>query len=451
MITVEQIRALPDNSKAQFFKSLNKEEKYKLLYTWEMWAREGQLEPEELGKNGKFIWFAMAGRGWGKTRVFVEWLIKKIQQDGYRHITLAGAAADEVRDIMIEGESGILENSPPWFYPMYEPSKKKLTWPNGAIAKIVYGSEPNKSRGMQSDLIWADEIAKWKHPEETFDNLMMGLRLGKNPLCGVSSTPKPTKFIKNLGNREETILTIGTTMENVENLAPPFLKTIVSKYKGTRLGKQELEAKLLDDNPNALWSRVWLDEYRIKNAPEMYKVIVAIDPSVSDPKETAENNAECGIVVVGEAKVKGEDEPHYFVIEDLSIMARPLGWARKAVSGYKVHMADRIIAEKNNGGEMVKDNLHNVDSKVPVSLVWASRGKHTRAEPVSSLYEQGRVHHVGTFDELEDQLCEWEPGMKSPDRLDAVVWGISWLAGFDNAPATIRTKQLTSKTRSKVF
>ena len=405
---------------AEYFKILQS-----LLWR-EVYARPEQIEPSELGHNGKFIWLAKCGRGFGKTRMFSEWVIEKARE-GYKNISLVGAAADEVRVIMIEGESGILACSPDDFYPDYQPSKKELIWPNGAKAQIFYGTEPEKARGAQSDLIWGDELCKWKYPQETLDNLLLGLRLGKNPLCGLSTTPKPTKAIRDLVKRDDIIVTGGNTFDNAINLADPFMQTIIAKYKGTRLEKQEIYAQILEDNPNALWHRDWIDRSRVVTAPSLDRIVVAIDPAASHDEESSN---ETGIIVTGKSKINKID--HYYVIDDFTIIGTPEQWAQRAITAYHKHQADKIVAEKNNGGDMVQSTLTNADKTVPVKLVWASRGKITRAEPVSLLYEQGRVHHVGTFEALEDQQCEWVPGEPSPDRMDALVWAITELmSGFE--------------------
>jgi phage terminase large subunit-like protein len=454
---IESFRTLPKEEKKDLLNNLDDNEYLLLKYDWSFWARPNQLPPEELGKLGQFIWFILAGRGYGKTRTLSQWVIDSVQNKGYRHISLVGAASDEVRMIMIEGESGILECSSPWFYPKYEPSKKRITWPNGAIANIFYGTEPEKSRGAQSDLIWADEIAKWRYPQETLDNLLMGLRLGTNPLCGVSSTPKPTKFIKELTSRKECIVVKGNTYENISNLAKPFIQTIIQKYKGTRLGRQEINAEILDDNPNALWNRIVIDENRVINRVDCIRLVVGVDPPGTEPdKEKPDKEVtECGIVVVGEGKalpgMEWQKQKHFYIFDDLSLIGSPNKWAREAIGGYNKYRADSIIPEKNFGGAMVKSTLRNVDSNIPIHDVYASRGKYIRAEPVSLLYEQGRVHHIGTFPELEDELCEWEPGKKSPNRLDALVWAISWLAGNEvNVPGPNINKHRRKEFRSKI-
>ena len=454
---VEDFKTLPLNERSVLLNNLTDNEFLLLKYDWSFWARNNQLPPKELGTLGFFIWFIMAGRGYGKTRTLSEWVIDSVHNKGYRHVSLVGAASDEVRTIMIEGESGILACSPPWFYPRYEPSKKRIVWPNGAVANIYYGTEPEKSRGAQSDLIWADEIAKWRYPQETLDNLLLGLRLGTNPLCGVSSTPKPTKFIKELIKRPECVTVRGNTYENMSNLAKPFIQTIISKYKGTRLGRQEIQAEILDDNPNALWNRIIIDDNRVTDRIDCFRLVVGVDPPGTEPdKERPEKEVtECGIVVVGEGKaLPGMNFPklkHYYVFDDLSMRGSPDKWAREAVSGLNKYKGDSIVPEKNFGGAMVKSTLRNVDKDVSIHEVHASRGKYLRAEPVSALYEQGRVHHIGTFPELEDELCEWEPGKKSPNRLDALVWGITFLMGKDaSAPGPNIQKHKRPEFRSQI-
>lgn len=454
-MNIETFKLLPIDQRITLLDQLTDEDFLLLHYDWKFWARKEQLPPPELGKDGKFIWFVKAGRGFGKTRTFAEWVIDNVRNHGYGHVSLVGAASDEVRTIMIEGESGILPCSPPDFYPEYKPSKKQLVWPNGAVANIFYGTEPEKSRGAQSDLVWADEIAKWKYPQETFDNLLLGLRLGSNPLCGVSSTPKPTKFIKELSRRSECITVSGSTYDNIHNLAKPFIQTIIQKYKGTRLGRQEIDAEILEDNPRALWKRDIIDLNRVHETIDCMRLVVGIDPPGTEPdKEKPEKEVtECGIVIVGEGKalsgMQWQKLPHYYVFDDISLKASPNGWAREALSGLNKYKGDSLVVETNFGGAMVVSTLRNIDSNVSIHEVHASRGKYIRAEPISSLYEQGRVHHVGTFAELEDELCEWEPGKKSPNRLDALVWGITWLCGNDiQAPGPNVQKQKHTAFRS---
>lgn len=431
MITANEFRKLPKAEQTDLLKHLTLAEAEQMYYDWSFWARPNQLQPEGLGKDGKDIWLIQAGRGYGKNRAGSGWVIDKVRNCGYGHVSLVGAAADEVREYMIEGESGILTCSPPWFKPEYVPSKKLLIWPNGAKAHIFYGTEPEKSRGSQSDIIWGDELCKWKYPEDTYSNIMFGHRLGRMPLCLFTTTPKPIPLIRKLSKDPRCIITRGTTYENMDNLAQTFITQVIREYEGTRLGRQELNGEILDDNPNALFKRVWIDRDRITpdKMPALQRVVIPIDPAVTGNEESDET----GIVPAGVGQcpkidnVMNADLPHYYVLDDATMRGSPLEWGSRAVDRYRFWRADRIVAEVNNGGELVENNIRNIDRNVPYSPVWASRGKVIRAEPISTLYEQGRVHHVGFFPALEDELCEWIPGMKSPNRLDAMVWGITAL------------------------
>jgi phage terminase large subunit-like protein len=401
---------------------------------WLFIAREDQLPPDEWGTDGCFIWIVRAGRGYGKTRMSAEVFIHAVQYGGYKYPNLAGSTAEDVRDIMIEGESGILACAPKDFYPEFIPSLKKLIWPNGVVTHVYYGSEPDKARGPQSDFWWCDEIAKWQRPEETFDNLLMGLRLGQDPLCIVTSTPRPTRFLMDLEKRTNkqgrpsTITTRGRTQDNYKNLSPVFISTIISKYDGTRLGRQELEGAFLDDNPDALWKRADIDNNKVHEIPQLVYVVVGVDPAVT----SKEGSDDTGIVVAGKG-ING----HGYVLGDYTLHDTPKRWAEAAITAYNRHEANIIVGEVNNGGDLVEMNIKAVDMRIPFESVHASRGKAIRAEPISALYEQGRVHHFGTFPELEDQMVEWIPGAeKSPDRIDALVYALSTLdvnpyAAFD--------------------
>ena len=363
----------------------------------------------------------LSGRGGGKTRAGAE-LILKWAREGYSPIALVGQTKADVRDTMVEvGDSAILNICPPWFRPEYEPSKRRLTFPNGVLAIIYSGDEPDQLRGPQEQKAWVDEISKFQYPQDTWDNLMFGLRIGDNPQAVVTTTPRPIKVIKDLVADSKTAVTRGHTLENKDNLAPPFLAYILRKYEGTRLGRQELAGEILDDNPAALWKRDKIDELRVTNYPPLSRVVVAIDPQGADNEETADT----GIIVAGIANVSGI--LHGYILADLTLSGSPGRWASAAVAGYHSFKADRVVAEVNFGGDMVQATIKTVDPSVPFKAVHASRGKLIRAEPVSALYEQGRIHHVGFFPDLEDQMCEWVPGMKSPDRLDALVWAITEL------------------------
>jgi phage terminase large subunit-like protein len=295
------------------------------------------------------------------------------------------------------------------------------------MATIYNAVEPDQLRGPQHDAAWGDEVAKWKYMQETWDQLQFGLRLGTKPRQIVTTTPRPLPLIRKLMNDPTTAVTRGRTYDNAANLAGSFLKQVEERYAGTRLGRQELEGEVLEDIPGALWSRSNIDEHRIRRAPEqLHRVIVAIDPATS----SEEHSDETGIVCVGLAK-DADGYNRGYVLADRSVRGTPEEWAKAAVALYREFEADRIVAEKNQGGEMVEAVLRAVDRNVPVTLVSATRGKMVRAEPVSALYEQGRVHHVGTFADLEDQMCtfsqDYDRANGSPDRMDALVWGLSFL------------------------
>jgi phage terminase large subunit-like protein len=393
-------------------------EKAELAFYWPFWARPNQLPPAGDWRT----WLVLAGRGFGKTRTGAEWCRGQVECGACSRLALVAATAADARDVMVEGESGVLAISPPWDRPTYEPSKRRLTWKNGAIATLYSADEPDRLRGPQHDGAWCDELASWRYPE-AWDMLMLGLRLGRDPRVIVTTTPKPVKHLKDLMAAPTTATTGGSTYENVENLAPAFKDAIISRYEGTRLGRQELHAQLLEDVPGALWTRNLLDTGRVTRVPDLTRIVVGVDPS------TTTGGDEAGIVVagVGICYCKGNDngEVHGFVLDDRTKQGSPLAWAREAVAAYNIHQADRLVAESNQGGEMVSITIGTILGAPPVTLVHASRGKHTRAEPVSSKYEQGMVHHVGTFAALEDELCTWVPGDASPNRLDALVWALS--------------------------
>lgn len=428
-----------DISKLQ---DLTDEEADELLHTWELWARPNQLEPDPILKNGEHwvTWLILAGRGFGKTRCGAETVIKWVREGQCRRIALVAEDAADAREVMIEGESGILACSPRDFVPKYEPSKKRLTWPNGAIASAFSAEDYDSLRGPQFDGAWCDELCKWRYAREAWDNLQFGLRLGEHPKQIVTTTPRPMTLLKEIVLRTDTAISKGSTMENLANLAPPFKKQVVDRYLGTRIGRQELNAEILDDVPGALWSRAMIEETRIRPVdsvtpialPHFERILVSVDPA----KEIGEAAAETGIMVTGRDQAgKG------YLLEDLSLSGSPEEWGRAAVMAYDDWAADMIVYEANQGGEMVaavlrqaakslkEEGLRTADF-VPLKAVHATRGKYVRAEPVSQLYEQGKVHHVGSFPELEDQLCEYTPDGSmgySPDRMDAMVWGFTEL------------------------
>lgn len=372
----------------------------------------------------------LAGRGFGKTRTGAEWTRQKKENCG--RIALVAPTAADARDVMVEGESGILNSSPPWDRPHYQASKRRLTWKNGAIATLFSAEDPESLRGPQFAAAWADELCAWQYCAETWDMLQFGLRLGRHPQCCVTTTPKPIKTLKELLANPATVTTRGSTYANRAFLADGFFKNIIARYEGTRLGRQELMAELLEDVPGALWSRSVIDETRVRDYPPLERVVVGVDP----PATSGENADECGIVVAG--RVGGEG----FVLADRSSQGdKPGEWARRVLSAYQQFSADCIVAEVNNGGEMVAEVIRQADPSLPVKSVRATRGKFLRAEPISSLYEQRRVHHVGSYPKLEDQMCEMTPDFDpdkagySPDRLDALVWAMTdLLTGHQSEP-----------------
>jgi len=387
-----------------------------VLHDWTLWARPDQLPPA----GDWFVWMLRGGRGSGKTRTGAEFVIDRARS-GARRIALVGQAKGDVRDTMIElGDSSILRCSPPWFRPQYEPSKRRLTWPNGCVAVAYSGDEPDQLRGPQHDTAWVDELAKFKYPQQTWDNLEMGMRLG-DPRVVITTTPRPIPLIKKLLTDPRVVDVRCSTYDNIY-LAEQFLTRVKSMYEGTRLGRQEIYGEVLDDNPRALWKRNDIESSRVVKQPDLQRIVVGVDPEA----ESGAESAETGIVVVGIATVNGL--VHGYVLDDVSLRATPDVWARAVISAYNRHKADAIVVEVNNGGEMVTHTIRTVSS-VNCKSVRATRGKYTRAEPVAALYEQGRIHHVGFFPELEDQMCEWSPEQKSPDRMDALVWAVTELMG----------------------
>ncbi|HUX56226.1 MAG TPA: terminase family protein [Bacteroidales bacterium] len=385
-----------------------------LMYRWTMQARPAQLIPE----GDWTVWLIKAGRGYGKTRIGAETV--RIWKENNPIMHFIGATAGDARDIMIEGPAGILNTSPPWDRPKYEPSKRKLTWNNGSYALVFTADEPDRLRGPQCHAAWCDEIASWKYPEDAWDNMMMGLRLGTNPRVIATTTPRPTKHIKGLMKDPNVHVTHGTTYENIANLAPAFLNTIITKYEGTRLGRQELNAEILEDIEGALWTQALIDDSRVKVYPDLIRIAVAIDPAVTSNVDSDET----GIVVGGK-----DADGHIYILDDVSGIYSPQTWATKALHSYTTWKADRMVAEVNNGGDLVETVIRNIDRNVSYKGVHASRGKVTRAEPVVALYEQKRVHHVGVLSKLEDQMTSWAGNMgeKSPDRVDALCWCVTFL------------------------
>jgi predicted phage terminase large subunit-like protein len=392
---------------------------------WRAKARPSQLPPPGDWWTG---WLLMAGRGFGKNFTGAGWVNEAVETQQAGRIALVAPTAADARDVMVEGESGILRLSPAWNVPEYEPSKRRLTWKNGAVATLFSAEEADRLRGPQFDLAWADELAAWLDPQSTWDMLQFGLRLGRHPRWLVTTTPRPIKLLKAILAREgqDVVVTRGNTFENEANLAPSFIRALRDRYENTRLGRQEINAELLADTPGALWQLDWLDRDRVTTAPELRRIVVAIDPAASN----SDGSDETGIVVGGVAEDKS-----VYVLEDLSGRYAPHEWARKAIDAYRRWQADRVLAEVNNGGQMVEEVIRAVDRAVSFKSVHASRGKVVRAEPIAALYEQRKVHHVGTFATLEDQMCAFTSDFDrnragySPDRVDALVWALTELSG----------------------
>ena len=402
------------------------------------------------GRRDWTFWLALAGRGWGKTRVGSEWVIEKARENPGCHIALVGATADDTKKTMlssglesVEGAAGILAVAPPDFYPAYLSSTRTLSFPNGTRCTLYSAEEPNRLRGPQHHFAWVDELAAWDRDQAAFDQLMFGLRLGGRPQACITTTPLPIDILRGLLKNKETVVTRGTTYENRSNLSELYFRSIITKYEGTRLGRQELEGVLLEDHPGALWTAAQIDLLRTKTAPREYKrIVVAIDPAASENIESAET----GIVVAGIADCfcTGKIEEHGFVIADQTCKLSPDGWAKEAIAAYKEHKADRIIAETNQGGSMVEAVLRATDDRIPYRSVRAKEGKRVRAEPIAALYEQGKVHHIGLFEKLEDQLTSWDPlvSKRSPDRLDALVWAFTELMLGSHAPPLTQPEDL---------
>ncbi len=426
--------------------SLNQAEA--ILYDWRVWARDDQIAPPGDWDQ----WLLLGGRGAGKTRTGSEWIREQVR-NGIGKIALVAPTAADTRDVMVEGDSGILSVcwkhdkdrwGRPTGRPLYEPSKRKLTWENGAYALLFSAEEPERLRGPQFGAAWTDELAAWKYLIDTWDMLSFGLRLGDNPQCVITTTPKPIKLLKDIMADAGTRISSASTFANAANLAGKFLKRVRAKYEGTRLGDQELYAKILDDIAGALWNRSNIDKHRLRIKfdeagnpyrvwPDLARIVVAVDPATT----ATENSDETGIIVAG----RGVDKRGY-VLDDCSGIMSPAEWGEAAVLAYWNHMADAVVYESNQGGDMVRhvikssaEKLHREGKirspEINIRGVHSFRGKVLRAEPVSALYEQGRISHVGGFAVLEEQMCAFTQDFDrkamgySPDRVDALVHGFT--------------------------
>ncbi|WP_235974726.1 DNA-packaging protein [Stappia albiluteola] len=403
---------------------------------WPIWAHDHQLPP---GGDWR-VWMLVGGRGAGKTRAGAEWVRALAEGAGWAtaepagRIALVGETLADVREVMVEGISGILSvhgriNRPEW-----QPSRRRLEWPNGAVAMAFSSEDPEALRGPQFDAAWCDELAKWRYAEDCFDMLQFALRLGERPRQLVTTTPRPVPLVKRLLGDPETAVTRAATSANAANLAPDFLKAMRKAYAGTRLGRQELEGELIDDRPDALWQRGAIERMRVACAPDLQRIVVAVDP----PASSGKRSDACGIVVAGLAA----DGTAYVLADESVTQARPADWGAAAIAAYRRFEADGLVAEVNQGGEMVSAIIGGIDAGVPVKAIRATRGKWLRAEPVALLYEQGRVRHVGTLPELEDEMADFgRKGLssgRSPDRLDALVHGLSELMLATGAKPRLR-------------
>lgn len=423
-----------------FVASLTDAEVRELRWLWDFWARPNQLPPAGMGTRYR-VWMFRAGRGAGKTRAGAETTRRSI--DVTDRIALVGPTAADVRDVMVEGESGILSVFPDDQRPLYEPSKRKLTFHNGAVAFTYSAEEPERLRGPQHGWAWIDEPASMPSGQAALDNLLLGLRLGAEPWAMVTGTPKPRRWLRDLSDRPDTVSTTGSTYDNASNLAPGFIQDILNRYEGTRLGRQELYAEWLDDVEGALWTDAIINANRLSGftpgdplpainrwltengRPPVadrrpWRVIVAVDP----PGETAE----CGIVVAT-APVSGHaGADHAVILEDATIAGRPEEWGRQVAAAARRWGAERVMVESNMGGDMTRATIHSVDPSLRVDKITARLAKASRAEPVSALYERGWVHHAGYFPLLESQMTTWVPGAeRSPDRMDALVHAVNSL------------------------
>jgi phage terminase large subunit-like protein len=403
--------------------ALDPEHRREWTWHWNLWARPQQRPPAGDWR----IWLVMAGRGFGKTRCGAEWASAVAEGEPSARIALVAANLAEARAVMVEGESGLLNVGAPWRRPVFEPSLRRLTWPNGAQATLYSAAEPESLRGPQHSHAWCDEIAKWDNASaratSAWDNLMMGLRLGTDCRVVATTTPRSVPLVTRLIAAERVTVTQGSTFDNAANLPAQFLDAMRGTYGGTLLGRQELDGELIADVEGALWSRALLETCRVDAAPEMVRVIVAVDPPASAGGDA------CGIVVAGLA---ANGTAH--VLADASVeKAGPERWARTVAATAEAWNADRVVAEANQGGAMVASVLRAAQVSLPLKLVHASRGKTARAEPVAALYEAGRVRHAGTFAALEDQMCgllaggDYQGPGRSPDRADALVWALSEL------------------------
>lgn len=400
--------------------AFTEEEKKELLYSYSFWARPKQLEPEDY-----FTWLILSGRGFGKSWVGSQWTIKKAKDNPNCHIGLIGESAADIRDVMVEnGTSSILKLSSPNFFPLYEPSKRRLTWPNGSRATLYSADKPDLLRGPQHHFLWMDELAKYHNPYDVYDMAMFGLRLGDHPQQIITTTPKPLQLLKDIIKSADTYLTTGSTYENRSNLPDIFFKRLKEKYEGTTLGQQEIEGILLDEAEGALWSRAQIEQTRLDSEKDYDRIVIGVDVAIT----STDSSDETGIIVCASKDNQG------YVLKDSSGKVSPSEMANRVIDLYWELGADAVVLEVNQGGDYLKETIRLVERErketLPVNIrpVWAAKSKKIRAGVIYPLYEQNRIHHIGILAKLEDQMCTWVPGEgNSPDRLDALVWALTEL------------------------
>jgi len=437
--SIADLLALTATERSKLLTSMSERECEQLYYDWSLWARSDQRPPE-----GDWIfWLILAGRGAGKTRAGAE-AVREWSR-GFALVNLMGPTHDDVRDVMVEGESGLLSVCPPDERPSFSRSAQRLDWPNGAVSLLFSAEEPDRLRGKQHMKLWIDELAAWRLPD-AFDQAVFGLRLGEKPQAVITTTPRPIKIIKQLVDDKDTIVTRASTFDNANFLADGFIKRIAARFEGRSIGRQELFAEIIDEAPGALWTRELLEKQRLPASAEYeYSVIViGVDP----PAKSGSRADECGIVVVGK-RLNG----HIHVLADLTSQGETPGqWGARVGAAYRRFKANRVVAEINNGGEMVVEVLRQAEPNLPVRKVTATRGKFVRAEPVAAAYERGFVHHLGVFNALEDQLCTLTPDFDSrvagysPDRADALVWAVSDLIDPETAQTLLEYYATYGKT-----
>lgn len=421
---VANLLTLPEKQRKVFVETLSDDEIRWLLYDWEEWGRPNQQTPP----GDWVIWLILAGRGWGKTRTGVEWIRSKIEPSPFPlELALIAETKRDGREVIVHGPAGFIQSCPPWNMPKWESSKPALTWPNGSVGHLYSGEEPDQLRGPSFHFAWVDEWAKYQYPVETMDNLELALRLGDHPQMIITTTPRPLPMLKEKLSDPDVVLTRGHTDENRANLAASYIKRVIKKYEGTRLGRQELAGDILEDVEGGFWTRALMDTHRLpKDArlPEMVRIAIAIDPAAS----TGEHANETGMFAGG----VGTDGICY-IFHDLSGIFEPEQWGNRAIRNYDRFHADAIIGERNNGGDLVERNVRACEGgqRVNFRTVWASRGKHIRAEPVATKHQQGKIKFVGSFAAMEDQLIFFTPegyeGVGSPDRAEAFIWLVWFL------------------------